>query len=332
MLAPEAQETHQGAVARAAPEIVLATFNGAAYVDALLASVAAQSVAPALVRVCDDGSSDCTRAVVERWQNTLPLRWLDAPPGAGACGNFARLLAACEGDYVMLADQDDVWDAEKIACAMRVMVMLESRWGTDVPLLVHGDLRLIDSAGQALAPSFMRHQHLDPLATEFERLLLQNVVTGCTVLVNRALLREALPVPPDAAMHDWWLALVASAFGRIGFVEQATISYRQHGANQIGARGWSVLHLAARGRSLLSRRGSMRLLAPCVAQAGAFSARYGARLSARQRLALRWLVHVPTSEPLQRVAAALRVGARKHGVARTIGLYWVLLWGLCSRR
>jgi len=315
-----------------APDIALATFNGCAYLDALLASLAAQSLAPALVHVCDDGSSDCTREVVDRWQDRLPIRWLDAQPGAGARGNFARLLVACEGDYVMLADQDDVWDADKIACAMRVMVMLESRWGADVPLLVHGDLRLIDGAGRALAPSFMRHQHLNPAATAFERLLLQNIVTGCTVLVNRALLREALPVPPEAAMHDWWLALVASAFGHIGFVEQTTISYRQHGANQIGARGWSARHLAARGRRLLSRQGAMRLLAPSVTQAGAFDARYGARLSARQRLTLRWLLNVPTSAPLQRVAAAFRVGARKHGAARTIGLYWALLWGRFSGR
>ena len=316
----------------AAPEVVLATFNGAAHVGALLASLAAQTVAPAVVRVCDDGSRDGTRAVVEQWQHALPLRWLDAPPGAGACGNFARLLAACEGDYVMLADQDDVWDAEKIACAMRVMAELESRWGKGVPLLVHGDLRLVDTAARPLAPSFMSHQRLDPAATVFKRLLLQNVVTGCTVLANRALLREALPVPPEAAMHDWWLALVASAFGHIGFVDRPTISYRQHGANQIGARGWSARYLAERARCLLSRRGATLLLEPCTAQARAFDARYRKRLSERQHLDLRWLVDLPSRTPLQRIGAALRVGAHKQGMARTVGLYWTLLWGHFSDR
>ncbi|OIR07909.1 abequosyltransferase RfbV [mine drainage metagenome] len=308
-------------------EVVLATFNGAAYLDEMLASLAAQSVLPPTLRVCDDGSRDDTRAVLDRWREVLPIVWLDAPPGAGACRNFARLLAASEADYVMLADQDDVWDPDKIACAMHEMAALEARWGRTVPLLVHGDTRLVDEALRPLAPSFFDFQRLDPHADGFARLLLQNVVTGCTVLVNRALLQLALPVPDAAPMHDWWLALVASAFGHIGFVRRPTVGYRQHGGNAIGARGWSARYLAERARCLLSRRGAMLLLEPCMAQARAFDARYRERLSERQRLDLRWLVHLPSRTPLQRIGAALRAGAHKHGMARTLGFYWTLLWG-----
>ena len=67
-----------------------------------------------------------------------------------------------------------------------------------------------------------------------DRLLSQNVVTGCTVMVNRALLDLAAPWPEAAVMHDWYLALVAACFGQIGLVEEATIDYRQHERNQVG--------------------------------------------------------------------------------------------------
>jgi hypothetical protein len=68
------------------------------------------------------------------------------------------------------------------------------------------------------------------------RLLLGNSVTGCASLVNVALLRCALPMP-RVAMHDWWLAQCAAAFGEVLFLDEPTVLYRQHGRNVVGARG-----------------------------------------------------------------------------------------------
>jgi hypothetical protein len=103
--------------------------------------------------------------------------------------------------------------------------------------LVHSDLELVDAAGNRLGVRYLQRQRLDPERTAPVDLALTNVVTGCTALCNRALLELALPLPVEALMHDWWLALVASAFGRIGWLPQATVLYRQHGANVLGAQG-----------------------------------------------------------------------------------------------
>jgi hypothetical protein len=115
-----------------------------------------------------------------------------------------------------------------------------------------GDLRVVDARLQPIAESFWAHHRLDPAHdARLDRLLVRNVVTGCTVAVNRALRARAGAIPPEAAMHDWWLALVAAAFGHTGRVGQPTVLYRQHDANQIGARGAGVgdgVGAAARGR------------------------------------------------------------------------------------
>jgi hypothetical protein len=66
--------------------------------------------------------------------------------------------------------------------------------------------------------------------------MVSNTVTGCTALINRALLHKALPVPADAVMHDWWLSLVASCFGQLLFVDKSLVQYRQHDRNTLGAR------------------------------------------------------------------------------------------------
>ncbi len=66
-------------------------------------------------------------------------------------------------------------------------------------------------------------------------------MTGCTATMNRALRDKALPIPNNVMMHDWWLALVATAFGQIGSVPQSTMLYRQHGMNDTGAKSWGLV-------------------------------------------------------------------------------------------
>jgi hypothetical protein len=136
------------------------------------------------------------------------------------------------------------------------MRRLEASSGRGAPLLVHSDLEVVDRELRQVQPSFLRyqgigHEEVAPLQV----LLVQNFVTGCTSLLNRALLELALPLPERCIMHDWWVAQCAAAAGVIGFVPEATVRYRQHGANQIGAGGaWANLNLLR----AQSRRGFMR--------------------------------------------------------------------------
>jgi hypothetical protein len=306
----------------AAIDVVLPAYNGIAYLEAQLASIHAQTLRPMRVLLRDDGSSDGTQDLIAQLQARY-CAWLKVLPSDGNLGctaNVNRLLEATTSPYVALADQDDLWLPQKLEQALALLQQLEVRHGSDTPLMVHSDLELVDAQAQPLGYRYLQHQRLDPLRTDPMDLALTNVVTGCTALCNRALLQQALPIPAAALMHDWWLALVASAFGQIALVEPPGVLYRQHGANVLGAQGLGWAYWRQRLKQLLgdpAAGGSMRA---AIQQAAQFERRYGQPISLLPALMglprrRRWLALLQLP-PAQRPA--------KHGPLRTLGLYGLL--------
>ena len=192
----------------------------------------------------DDGSSDGTPALVEALAREDP-RIRPLPAGGknlGAVASFGALLAeAAAGGarYVFLADQDDLWLENKLGRQLEAMTSAEARFGSDVPILVHSDLAVVDDRLRPIDPSFLRYQSglATPRGLSLRTLLAQNLVTGCATAINRALLRMALPLP-DVVMHDWWLAQCAAGAGAVVSLPDALVLYRQHAANIVGARGF----------------------------------------------------------------------------------------------
>ena len=220
-------------------DILLPTFNGAAFLEEQLDSIFRQSNADFRLLVRDDGSTDGTRAVLARWaaarQNVVCID----PEGAhlGPAASVSRLLERSQAPYVMLCDQDNVWRPEKIAVLLARMHRLEEELGSQTPILVHSDLVVVDSSLRTLHPSFWACRRLDPVrGVTLRRLTVENVVAGCSAMINRALADQCLPIPQQAIMHDWWMALVAAARGRIECVAEPLTLYRQHAASAVGVR------------------------------------------------------------------------------------------------
>ena len=148
--------------------------------------------------------------------------------------------------------------------------------------LVHSDLRVVDENGQVLADSFFQYQDIRPHKRRFARMLVSNSVTGCTALCNEKLVQMSSPVPDGAVMHDWWLALVVSAFGAIHTIEAPLLDYRQHGANTLGAREYrSTAFSAAKMKRLFDPRYD-ELTRQLSRQAEAFAGAYSERLDNRK--------------------------------------------------
>src|SRR5690606_39057310 len=136
---------------------------------------------------------------------------------------------------VMFSDADDCWFPDKISLTLDLMRVVEKdEGGARTPTLVHTDLAVVDRDLRPIADSLWQYQGVNPDLTSLNRLLIQNCVTGCTVMVNRPLRELASPIPPGVVMHDWWMALVASSFGRIARIARPTLLYRQHGRNDTG--------------------------------------------------------------------------------------------------
>jgi hypothetical protein len=303
-------------------EVVLPTYNGAAYLEAQLASIHAQTLRPARVLLRDDGSSDGTQALIHQLQQRYGA-WLQVLPAEGNLGctaNVNRLLQATTAPYVALADQDDFWLPEKLGQSLARLQQLEAIHGTTMPLLVHSDLELVDQAGTPLSATYLRRQRLDPLRTAPADLMLTNVVTGCTALLNRALLERALPIPPQALMHDWWLALVASAFGQIELLPERTVRYRQHAGNVLGAQGLGLSYWRQRLAGLAADPAAGGTLRAVLEQAGLFEQRYGRPLSP-----LPALIKRPRRQRWRLLAQLpAQQWPRKHGPLRTLALLGLL--------
>ncbi len=259
---------------------------------------------------------------MEAWVRRLPgrLEWIDrGGPRRGACGNFAALLRQSAADYVMFCDQDDVWLPEKIAGTLARMTAAEAAMGRDTPLLVHTDLAVVDESLRPLGRSFWKYVHLDVRRdTAVQRLLMQNVVTGCTTMANRALVRKASPIPPEAVMHDWWLALVAAAFGRIERVEDPTVLYRRHGRTVSDPARRDLAGVVRRAPTFFDRSHLLRNIEASGRQARALLERFGASLPAGSRAAVEAYAKLGQYGFLRRRWQLIRYGLCPSGWVRKL--------------
>jgi hypothetical protein len=222
--------------------LVLATYEGGHYLSQQLDSLLVQTYRQWQLFVRDDGSQDATLSILQHYaalDDRIQLLH-DREGHLGVVANFERLLQAAllhGAEYIFFVDQDDDWLPHKIERQMQLLQHAEQRFDRKQPILVYSDLWLMDDQSHRLTISFMTHQHIHHEDDNAIRVLMtQNMVTGCSVAINRSLLELGLPIPETAVMHDWWFALLASATGQLVYSEQPLLYYRQHAKNQIGAQ------------------------------------------------------------------------------------------------
>jgi glycosyltransferase involved in cell wall biosynthesis len=298
----------------------MAAYQGGTYIDAQIESVLAQTSQDWVLRIQDDSSTDDTYAIARHHAKEHPRRIVAnrRPSNSGSASqNFLELLAGSTGRYVMLADDDDVWREDKVAVTLAEMQRIEAAVGEGVPVLVHTDLAVVDESLRVTAPSMAHVQRLPVNETRLGRLLVQNSVTGCTVMINRAL-ADLVRGPFDGvAMHDWWLALIAAAFGRIGYVDTPTMLYRQHGGNAVGAvDARDTRYLVSRGLDGNETRARVRAAST---QASAFLVQFGDRLSAPDRSTVAACAGLGSGGKLRRIANLARSGLWKNTALRKLG-------------
>jgi glycosyltransferase involved in cell wall biosynthesis len=230
-------------------QILLATYNGASYLEAQLDSLLKQTNKKWTLLIHDDGSTDQTLAILLRYQRQYPdlIEILSDELSFGnACDNFTHLLNASTADYVMFCDQDDVWLPQKIEKTFNRMQALELLH-IGIPIVVHTDLAVVDETLGSIAPSMFEYQGLSKSINGLLQILANNSVTGCTMIVNRRAIDVSLPILPCAVMHDWWIAAnVVKYHGIVEFIDEPLIQYRQHGSNAVGAKKKSIFSIVLR--------------------------------------------------------------------------------------
>lgn len=225
--------------------ILLATYNGAKYIREQLESLFQQSCSDFHLYVRDDGSSDDTMKIVGQFHEMYPDRVTilkDSQKHRGAAKSFMYLLENVDSEYYMFCDQDDIWLPEKIEKTFAQMKDIEAesvRKGTaakKIPILVATDLGVVDEQLNLISPSFNKDLKIDVFRKHPELICVRHVVTGCTMMFNRATKQASLPMSPRATMHDEWVALcVHFKGGVISIIDDSPILYRQHTSNTLGA-------------------------------------------------------------------------------------------------
>lgn len=306
-------------------DILLSTYDGANHLEDQINSVINQDYASWSLLIRDDGSADSTVKIISDFAHKdgrITILEIDRK-NIGPASSFMQMLAHSASDYFMFADQDDVWLPDKIKKTMAAMQDAEKRYGSSTPLLVHTDLKVVDEGLQPIADSFWNYQHLSPkLGSYLNRLLAKNVVTGCTVMINRALADLSTPIPDDATMHDWWLALVAATFGKVVYLDEQTILYRQHGKNSVGAKQWGVGRIMRQAQDAASARQS---ILRTVQQAQALFERFGGQMTPQQRDMVAAYSSLTAMSVPERLVSVYKYRFLMHGFARNVGFLLHLL-------
>lgn len=313
--------------------ILMATYQGEKYLEEQLRSITEQDYPDWELVVRDDGSSDRTLLLLSAYANRYPDRITvrRGEENLGGTKNFLTLLrdaavraesAAAKGErtYFMFSDQDDFWHPDKLRLTLFRMKQLEARYGADVPALVFTDARVVDEGRRELAPSFYGLQHFNLKKRTLPHLLMENMVIGCTAMMNAALAGLVERLPEHARYHDWWMALLAAAFGHTSYLPVATLDYRQHGNNVVGAQGFGR-YAGRRAAALLAQRKTLRAN---YRQAKEFFELYGGRLPGHPAGQLAAFLALPDENFIARRVDALRGGYLKSGLVRNIGLFMIL--------
>ena len=303
-------------------EILLAAFNSEKYISCLVDSLLSQDYEDIRITVRDDGSSDSTPEIIKSYAEHDPRVALlpDSSASGSAKSNFFKLILASTAPYVMTCDADDVWLPDKVSKTLAAMKDLESG-DPSVPCLVHCDLKVASEDLEVIADSLVKYEKLTPSRTSLKQLTAQNNVTGCAMMINRAL-ADMITSEPDAVMHDWWCALIASAFGRISFLPESLILYRQHSDNQVGA--YDALSAEASLSRLTGKERNRRIYESMFRQALAFEREFHDRLTPEQRDVLTGYGEMLEMTHLARCARLIRGGYWKNTLIRNIGQFLVI--------
>lgn len=216
--------------------VAMCTFNGALFLAEQLESLLIQTLQPDELIVCDDGSTDQTIEILEKFAKTAPFSvsiFKNSQQPLGSTKNFEKAISLCSGEIIVLSDQDDVWMPNKI-------FMLKSAID-DGAGLVFSDATLVNAKLEPMGYSLFDSLNLHKAEKELIKsnrlaqvLLRRNVITGATVAFSKKHLELIMPISKNW-VHDAWLGFLIASVDKVHIIHSPLIKYRQHSNNQIGA-------------------------------------------------------------------------------------------------
>lgn len=210
-------------------DILLATYNGEKYLSEQLDSLTDQTVSNWRLLVRDDGSSDSTTEILERYRDRHHNVEIvnDDLGNVGPFRNFGILLEHSKSEYVIFCDQDDIWDKNKLELLYNQIIEEDS----NKPIIVHCDSRVIDGNNNIISDIFIGDRGS---VSGIREILKSGVTQGSSMMINRKLIDLVEPLPNLDLMHDLYISLVCECLGKRIYVNQQLMGYRHHENNVLG--------------------------------------------------------------------------------------------------
>lgn len=202
--------------------ICIATYNGEKYLEEQLASILPQMASSDELIISDDGSTDKTLTIIDRFVAQDQRIKFFKGPGKGVIANFEFAINQSQGEFVFLADQDDVWLPEKVQTTLR---FFDAHPKID---LVISDLVIVDEHLDVIEPSYFEYRKVK---LGFLHNIVKNKYIGAGMVFRGSLKKRILPIPSKVPMHDMWIGLIADAKNTSALIPQKLTLYRRHGDN-----------------------------------------------------------------------------------------------------
>ena len=217
-------------------DILLATYNGEKYLEEQIDSILNQTYKNIKLIISDDCSTDNTIDILKKYENEdNRVKVYIQEDNLGVVKNIEFLLNRVDSPYYMLADQDDFWMPEKVEKSLETLRKNEAD-------LVFGDLEIVDENLNIMHPSFNDYmlltRKIKKYIDSYKINYLYNCVTGCTILAKKETIDWILPLPTVSKhlIHDHWIGIMVAINGKLAYMPEKYIKYRQHGNNQIGTK------------------------------------------------------------------------------------------------
>ena len=224
--------------------IVLTYFNLKDYVFGQLESILSQSYKNWELIIMDDCSTDGSEEMLKEWigkNQDQKIKYIRNEKNLGLAKNFEKGLQFSSGEFVAVCDADDVWFPRKLE--KQVNFLKNNNFN-----LVYSDLAVVDENLKTIKKSFIK-SGLSFFSNQkndyFEELINDNHITAPTILFKAELIEKIVPFSSHG-LQDHWIAILASIDGKIGYLDQPTVYYRQHGSNMVGAEKFSISSLIFR--------------------------------------------------------------------------------------
>lgn len=308
--------------------IIMATYNGEKYLREQLDSIMALDYDNFTLHVFDDCSTDSTvdivREYIEKYGDKIRLKVNEHNLGStlSFLNNLIEVNKTSPSSYYMFSDQDDVWLSDKITISMYVMSRIENRklFKKKKPILLFNDALVVDENLNYMDRSFYKSNRLKVRKTGFNRMLMENKCIGCTMFMNKELVDLLSETGPEIRYHDWWMALLASAFGKVRFVKTPTIMYRQHGNNQVGLTGMGE-YIKKRSSDRADVRDRLK---STYHQAAYFKTLYYDKLNLRKQRRINAFTSLENAHFFKKRFIVLKNRFFKSGIIRNIGLLFYI--------